>query len=241
MKKLIVFIFVFLLALNLRAAVESLNVNQIAGEGQSEAESQFEPVLKVIDSGLNSGIFAPLSSKVFSFGIQSDLVSVGNDGVLQNATVKYVDEPFIYAGLRIPGIGVDVFARGIIFTFQGQTTTIYGFGAGYEPAILSIIDTKIVLQYHGIKNLFGIQGNSVGGTAIADLNLIPLITPFITLGLNNISLTAPGVHVFDSTADFSMSKVFFQGGFGVKFLKILIVEMDYLPMPTYSISIGYSF
>lgn len=241
-KKIIINILIILfLVLPLFAEKDPLNIQALKSEIKKEAEKSFEPVIDIMSTGLNTGIYAPVSGKIISAGIQANVIIVKKEGLLKDADIPVVLFPFAFIGLRAPVFGVNIFARGMVFPYQDKTIKIIGIGGGWEPDFIPIFTTKLIIQYHFLKNFPFIEGNSFGGTMIVAFDKIPFICPFVIFGLNNTSLATPDIQVLDETINFSMNKTKFQLGAGIKLLNIITLEAGIIPVWTGSISLGLSF
>ncbi len=232
---------ILFLVLPLFAEKDPLNIQALKSEIKKEAKKSFEPVIDLMSTGLNAGIYAPVSGKIISAGIQANVVIVKKEGLLKDVDIPVILFPFAFIGLRIPGFGVNIFARGMVFPYQEKTIKIIGIGGGWEPDFIPLFTTKLIIQYHFIKDFPFIEGNSFGGTIITVFDKIPLICPFITFGLNNTSLATPDIQVLNETINFSMNKTKFQLGAGIKLLNIITLEAGIIPVWTGSISLGLSF
>ncbi|MDD5066952.1 MAG: hypothetical protein PHF84_07880 [bacterium] len=241
MKKIaLILSLIFLSSLSLNAE-DPLSLEQIETMIKAEAEKQVAPVLDLFTSGLNSGIYAPVSGKILSFGIQFNAVSIKNEGVLKDIDLSVLPLPFAYLGIRIPAFGINAFFRGIGFPYEGKTMKIIGFGAGWEPTFIPVISIKMLIHYHMLRDFPFIDVNSIGGTIIGALTAIPLVTPYATLGLNNTSLTTKGLKAMGTSEEFTMDNTAFLLGVGLKLLKVVTAEVQFIPAMTYSLSLGLSF
>ena len=181
---------------------DPVNIKQLQSYLKNDAKAEFEPVIDLLSTGLNNGIFAPVSGHIISFGIQANIVPIKQKGILKNANLSSLIVPFAYAGIRIPRFGINIFARGMTLSYKNKNLKIIGLGGGWEPDFIPLINTKLIVHYHTLKNFPYLEGKSLGGTIIASLSTIPLITPFCTLGFNNTDLSTPKIKVLDETVDF---------------------------------------
>ncbi len=241
MKKNLLFLFLFIFSTFQIQAADPLSLEKIKTQIKAEAEKQFDPVLDMFATGLNSGIFAPVSGTIFSIGIQANIIPIPNTGLLTNASISSIAFPFAYAGVKIPVFNINLFIRGMYFPYKGNSVKIIGFGGGWEPDFIPMINLKMIIHYHTIKEYPFIDGNSIGGTIFASFTKIPLITPFGLLGLNNTTLKTPAIKAFNETVEFSKDKTSFQLGLGIKLLKLVTLEADLIPIINYSVSLGLSF
>ncbi|MBU1076008.1 MAG: hypothetical protein KKH98_01860 [Spirochaetes bacterium] len=232
---------ILIITVNLYSANDPLNITSLRDEIKKEAQKEFESVMDIFSSGLNSGIYAAVSGKVLSVGIQANIIPIKDEGLLRDADISSLILPFLYAGARIPGFGINLFARGAAFPYKDKTTTIIGLGGGWEPDLLPVIMTKLIIQYHFLKDFPYIEGNSFGMTMLMAITIIPLIHPFISFGLNNSTFAAPGVQVLDETESFTMNENKVQAGVGVHFLNFITLEAGFMPAFTGSLSLGLSF
>ena len=239
MRRLSILIVAILIFATAMYAGDPLNVTEIENLAKKEAEKQFEPVIDLFGSALNTGIYAPVSGKLLTIGLQGNFVPIKKEGILSDADVSVVLLPFLYAGVRIPGIGIDLLARGVAVPISGKTAKVLGFGAGWEPSLVPIINTKLILTYHTINDFPYLSVKSFGGNIIAAFTKLPFVTPFATFGFNSTTIETE-VSVLNETAKFSMSKSKFQMSVGAKLL-FVVLEAGIVPANTISVSAGISF
>lgn len=233
------------LTINLYGDKDPLNIQELALKTKADAQKEFEYVIDLFSSGLNSGIYAPVSGKVFSIGVQANMVPVMEEGILKNADVPVLPLPFVYAGLRIPGFGINIFARGIAYPYQKKTVKIVGIGGGWEPGLIPLFSTKLIIHYHYLKDFPFLKGNTFGGTIITAFDKIPLLNvvlvPYAAFGMNNTAFSTPKVNVLNETSDFSMNKTKFQFSAGAQLFKFITLEAGIVPTFSGSVSLGLSF
>lgn len=243
MKRLSIFIIIIIFIASSSYAGywnDPLKIMNITNYRKDRAKKEIKPVIDALGTGLNSGIFAPVSGKILSFGIQANIVIpnlYNKEELLKEAPV--IPFPFVYAGVRIPGFGINLFARGGIFPFfKGKTMWIVGVGGGLERKFIPLLSTKLIIQYHRMENFPYINATSWGGTIIASFTKIPLITPFAFIGLNNTEIKiSDEIKIEDKIYD----ETNFQVGGGIKLFKVVTLEVNFLPMISSSVSLGFSF
>ncbi len=220
------------------------NIEDIENEVKEEAENQLTPVVKYFSAGFNGGLFASSSGKLFSVGLQANVVKVPDEGVLADASTvgSYIPIPYAYAGVRIPFIGISGMARGLIIPLEDvdKYPTVIGLGIGWETSLIPLINSKIMITYHWIANFPYLDSlSSLYPNITFSFTKIPFITPYLNAGLsyNKIvtSITLPG-----DSEKFGFSKVYMNMAIGVKIF-FFNLEMGMMPLPSYSISAGFSF
>ena len=157
MRKNVIFIVFFFTLISSVLAEDIFNISGLNNQAQSYVEEQLQPVVKTIAGGLNTGLYAPVSGKVIAFGIQANVVSLPTEGVFSTLTnssdYSYLPVPFAYVGARIPFVGINVMARGLIIPIDAdKKPTVIGFGIGWEPDLLPILSTKVMIDYHLMSN-----------------------------------------------------------------------------------------
>lgn len=240
MKRLIVMsVCLSLITLPLMAGEDPLNLGGITNLVKTEAEKEIAPVVDMFANGVNTGIYAPLSGKIVAVGVQCNYVPVKKEGLLTDVTISGVPILFLYGGIRVPGIGINLFARGGLLPVWGETIKYYGIGGGWEPDLIPMISTKLIIAYHAIKDFPLLSANSIGGNIIASFTKIPFVKPFMTLGFNRTTIDTE-VSASDETAKFSVSSSEFQMTIGAK-LFMFTLEFGIVPANTISVSAGFSF
>ncbi len=239
MKKIIVVTLSLMLIATSLFAEDPFKIMTLANKAKDYAENQLEPVVDVIGSGLNTGLYAPLSGKLLAVGLQANIVPMKNEGVLTNVNTPSVFPlGFLYAGLRIPVIGIDALARGLAIPYSGKTLYIYGGGIGWEPDLVPFISTRVLLTYHKIENIPYIPSvSSFGANIVGAFTKIPFFTPFLTLGFNSTTLNTD---LLIGTEKLSVNRSLFQMNIGFK-LFFVTAEVGIIPANTISISAGFSF
>lgn len=241
MKKLTIILSIIFLMLSLNnvKADDQLNLTAIQNQVKAEAEKGLEPVLELFSSGFNTGLYAPLSGKIVSLGLQANIVPIKNEGVLTNANWSIVPFPFLYGGVRVPVIGICGLIRFSGFKAGDSWFKVIGLGAGWEPNLIPLINTKLLITYHSmtgfphISNLY-----SIGAHIIGSFTKIPFVTPFAVIGLNNTKLQTDLTLL--NGEEFGFSRTKFECSLGVKLL-FITAEFALVPANTVSISLGFSF
>jgi len=240
MKRLIVLsVCLLLITFPLIADDDPLNLGEITNLIKSEAEKKITPVVEMFGNGVNTGIYAPLSGKIVAVGVQCNYVPVKKEGLLADVTVSGVPLLFVYGGIRVPGIGINLFARGGALPVWGKTIKYYGIGGGWEPDLIPLLNTKLIISYHAVKDFPLLSASSIGGNIIAAFTKIPFVKPFATLGFNRTTIDTE-VSAAGETAKFSVSSSEFQMTIGAK-LFMFTLEFGIVPANTISVSAGLSF
>ncbi len=225
-------------------ADDVLNISALSEQVKENAEKAFAPVIKLMAGGLNAGLYAPVSGKVAAVGLQGNIVTIPKEGLILKDVedINYLPMPFVYAGVRIPFIGINVLARGLIIPISNvdKYPTIIGLGIGWEPDLIPLFSTKVMLTYHWISNfpllptIYSLYPNIT-----LAFSKIPFVTPYANVGLSYTKLVTD-IKLPGESENFGMNEVYMHAGIGVKVF-FVTVELDISPVTTYSISAGFSF
>jgi len=236
---LITFLCLGVLTLNIFADEDPLAFQTIKNMAKDYAEKELSPAVDLFSGVFNTGFYAPVSGKIVSLGIQLNIVPIPKEGIFENVDQKVLAAPFLYGGVRVPVIGVFGLARAAFFPAGEKIFQIWGLGAGWEPNLIPLLNTKVLLSYHFIKNFpYIAKLSSWGGDIIVSFTKIPFVTPFSVLGFNRTTLQPDVAIIIGEKIEVSATNFYFSLGLKIMFIT---AEVAIVPSNTYSISAGFSF
>jgi hypothetical protein len=206
-----------------------------------EAKKEIEPLIDGIGSGLNSGFYSPVQGKIFSIGLQANVVQLRlkDQGILKQTSLPALPLPFLYAGMRIPSFKINLFIRASLMPYnETSTMKILGLGGGWESNFLPTINTKFLIHYHMANDFPFMNSTSLGGSVIATYTKLPVVSPYTIIGLNNTEIKINNLKI--ENRDFSHNKSNLLFGLGIKVFNYLTLEANLAPILSSSISIGFS-
>lgn len=152
----------------------------------------------------------------FDVGIAATVQSKPNSNnlILKNAGVKAFGMPLVQASAGLPVVGAEIALRGI--TVSGFS--VIGAGARYpvfkSGALTKFIPDVSVSAFYDVINYGYFKGSHMSFDAAASFD-IPVIKPFVGVGLDRTSLEIKGVSTLLNGVDASISKPRYT--LGVKF------------------------
>ncbi len=233
---------------------------------KSAVDDQLAPVVKILGTGMNTGIYAPNSGKFFSFGLQAQGTTFDKSGFFKDITTPVLPASFFgYAGARIPFIGVGAYIRyfSIAPFYKELPLSFLGFGASYDKNFLLLFNIKAVGSYNVLsvkpsytQDLSGKKLTLSGDISMKSYSLniygtftkIPLIKPFAFVGLSknvfkvdgSISVAVGSATPYSIPVTSEKSPLYAHLGAGVSLFKILTVEASVLPSLSASLSVGFA-
>ncbi len=146
--------------------------------------------------------------------------------VLRDAGVDAFGVPLLHAGAALPLIGTDVMARGV--SFAGFSV----FGLGLRKEVLKsgtltkFIPDVSVSAFYDVINYDYFKGSHLSLDAAASFD-IPVVKPFVGVGIDRTSLEIKNVNAALNGADASISKPRYTFGVRLSPLPLLYVYGAY--------------
>ncbi len=255
MKKIIVYIITFFISLSIIQAVD------IFEEFKTNVQQQYlNPFTKDL-AGITCGniVNNAESLKFFStlppsIGLNIRLyvpIKEIDDGniILQNAfqseNFKYIFIPVLQLEKGLP-YNIDLIARFSGYFYKGFT--FYGLGLRYNifslPPGMSIINISIAGFYNFLKVEDVLDMNSNSLSLIVSLNKIPVISPYILLGVDNAEMEiSERLNLGKLKGEFSYG-LRYEVGANISFLPLLYLNLGYSKIydkNAYSLGLGLKF
>ena len=215
----------------------------------TEANGQFEGLLDMFSTGLNSGLaVATINDGTLSLGFQTSLAVNPEEGILNNAGNEdnYIF-PLFYASLCIDDF--IIFGRGLLVDQKDIKFSYFGGGIGYIIAQQKVFfpQVRIIGAYHYMdaKDAF-FSVSTLTGNIIGDYKLpIPLVNIHLLANLayeRNMLKTEWG-SAYGSNKDFGVNR--FRASLGGEATVFAIVKVGYeytiLPNPNHNFSASVRF
>ncbi|GEM_PF-5528253 len=240
------------------------DISMLTNKSPAVWDEQLAPVTKLLATGLNTGIYVPTSCKLLSIGVQGFGLTYDKKGVFKTLTLPAIPVPaYVFAGARIPFIGISAYARGMYLPVPNLPIKFYGAGLGYDKTFLVFINLKAVASYNAlsIESTYSYKKDTtetkMKGTIsfnAASLNIygtlakIPLVKPYAFVGISKNSLNIKGnvdfynsdTLIFSNPTNYTNPLFTAHLGAGVHLFKILSVEANLLPKMSISASLGFS-
>lgn len=187
--------------------------------------------------GLNIRFYTPIKE------IDSENIILQN--AFQNQDLKYILMPIVQLEKGLP-YNIDLIGRFSGYFYKGFI--FYGAGIKYKiislPPGISILNISIAGFYNFLKVEDVLNFNSTSANLIVSLNKIPVITPYITIGLDNGELEVSDTLGFSGLKGKFSNGLRYEGGINLSFLPILYLNLGYSKIyntEAYSLGLGLKF
>jgi hypothetical protein len=191
-----------------------------------------------------AGLFPAVSGKVLSAGLTVTVLVPGDEGPLMNVGAPLLAVPRLYLGVRLPVVGVGLFARGSFLPRGLGIGTngglLLGFGTGWDRTLSARLNLKVLARYDAARNFSFFDSDTIGLSVLASWVRIRHVRPFVVVGLENTWMRVPLLRVPPGAGPFRMSQPSFSAGLGAALFRTVYVEADLWPRLSVSLSAGYS-
>ena len=197
MKKILLVILLFAILLPSQIlAADPFNLSSLSNTLATQIKDNIQPVVDMLNTTLNNGMFNIADSKLLTVGLQATLSPFPDAGYLTNIIdlPGQAIIPMLFVAFKVPQTGLGAYVRGAYvpksFAGTDKDLSILGFGVGWEVTkILPIplIHIAAYANYHTIKGIDDFEFSSLSFQAIGWLSL-PLIKPFAEIGISYGSL-----------------------------------------------------